>query len=708
MKKVSTKTLMVFTILVASFTATPMMVAGYNDYEYNSDYSYDQFGIDNPMDIVMGFSGGFGSIFRGLGYGGNYIGLLFEMLLMQTLTNFSSKEVMDGVFVLSASIEKTYNGTRDYSIIPETEIFMLPYEYNKTLLEDNDLGQAYCEVTTSGTYEYTLTVGAAVTLIIWDNDKSFVNAIMRLIDFFNNRLRPLMEDGPSEEGIPEDLIREGVELITWFLIHINDIFTGEELFILNPITWQKMEISTGVGFSVTKEWKVTENDWGIDDLDPSLDSVIGGTDLLIEWNNTAKTRRDSYMEWLLTITADVALLETVFTSFTFDLIQLWIKNFYISIDVAEIMNLIQGGGSGMVDVAKIFKGLDIEFYLFTHHLTGAFLYNDTNSDNKLSANYVQVNQSDGVTPILVDGRPIQVPRGSELTHRIVLGTVADYNFMHPTKNPGESSISWGLTMDDAMINPVPVGVDLDSYLGSSTEFLEYIHFGFTFEPRFVDLPTTDGGSVPVLHGAVKLDQEFAPWNAGTSPPYNATSDIAGLDLAIVYVSTVLHFHLKVDTIGDDPDDPLNPADDYNDVTHSLKIGNYLPRNIASKLDFVDIAGEEYLYGAEGSASSAAASTNILPIALFEVEAQAHKTFEGSEDVAPFAADIGLNITFSTLYYAVCFPEFEDGTGIWHDPTFSVFMVFDAKGFWALILLIAGVGFVGIATILIKRRKDARF
>ncbi|NHJ25537.1 MAG: hypothetical protein EAX89_13220, partial [Candidatus Lokiarchaeota archaeon] len=182
MKKVSTKTLMVFTILVASFTATPMMVAGYNDYEYNSDYSYDQFGIDNPMEIVMGFSGGFGSIFRGLGYGGNYIGLLFEMLLMQTLTNFSSKEIMDGVFVLSASIEKTYNNTRNYNLAPEKEVFMLPYEYYEGTYDPSTQGYAYCDVTSTGTYQYNLTVGAAVTLIIWDNDKSFVNAIMRLID----------------------------------------------------------------------------------------------------------------------------------------------------------------------------------------------------------------------------------------------------------------------------------------------------------------------------------------------------------------------------------------------------------------------------------------------------------------------------------------------------------------------------------------------
>ena len=95
--------------------------------------------------------------------------------------------------------------------------------------------------------------------------------------------------------------------------------------------------------------------------------------------------------------------------------------------------------------------------------------------------------------------------------------------------------------------------------------------------------------------------------------------------------------------------------------------------------------------------------------MFEVEANAHQTYEGTPgEVDTFAADIGLNITFSVMVYAVCFPEFEDGNGIWHDPVFSVFMVFEATGFWALILLVAGVGLLGVATILIKRRKDSRF
>ena len=88
MKKVSTKSLMVITLVIASFTATPMMVAGY---DYDDDYTYDQLGDLNPSSIIGGFGGVFGLMFRGLGAGGNVLATVFEMLFMQTLSNFSGK-----------------------------------------------------------------------------------------------------------------------------------------------------------------------------------------------------------------------------------------------------------------------------------------------------------------------------------------------------------------------------------------------------------------------------------------------------------------------------------------------------------------------------------------------------------------------------------------------------------------------------------------
>ena len=69
----------------------------------------------------------------------------------------------------------------------------------------------------------------AVTLIIWDYDKSFVNALVRLLSVF----RKILELQQIGRGISQEVIKDGISVLTWFLIHINDILTGDELFILN-------------------------------------------------------------------------------------------------------------------------------------------------------------------------------------------------------------------------------------------------------------------------------------------------------------------------------------------------------------------------------------------------------------------------------------------------------------------------------------------
>ena len=700
MKKVSTKALMVITLMVASFTAAPIMVAGY---DYDDDYTYDQIGIGDPTALVGGFGSILGSMFRGLGSGGNVLATVFEMLFMQTLTNFSQSEIMPGVYVISAFSEENHNGIRNFGS-GEYEYYMPPYGYNQSIVDDANQGYAYCEVKKEGTAEFNLTIGAGVTLLIYDQDESLIFAINKIINFINRMMTT--DFGSMNEEELEVLIRDGVEVLTWFLIHINDIFTGEELFALNPITWQNMKITPLPGFALTKTWRVTGNDYQVDgpgDIEIAAAGIVDSDAMLIDWNNTAKLRKDNYMEWLLRPTDDASLVETRFTSFTFDLLQLWVKNFEIHIDAAAIINLIGGlGSSGPLNIADIFRGLDIEFYLFTHHLGGAFLYNDTNADGKVSSSYKNVTVNGN--PVTIDGVPVEVPDGSEITHRIMLGTVGDFIFEKPYKT-GADKISWGLKLNNPTIIPVPVGVDLESYLGATEENLGYIHFGFSFQPKEV--------APGILSAPIKLDQFFAPWNDPTA--YHSNNDIHDLDLAIIYLSTMLHFHLEVATIGEDPEDPttiLDPADDYNDETHTLKVGNYLGQAFRDELAFVDIAGPEYEWGVENepSRNTANASSAIIPLALYEGEVERHDTFqdESGEQFQTFATDISLNVSLNVMAYAVCFPAFEGGSGIWHDPTFSVFMVFEATGFWALILLIAGVGLVGIATILIKRRKDMRF
>ncbi|MFX1496387.1 MAG: hypothetical protein ACFFBH_02565 [Promethearchaeota archaeon] len=704
MKKINGKALMVITLFLASVVATPVMVTGSTN-TFDDGINYKQDG----ESLIREFQKGFGSLFGGMGYGGQLIGTVFQLMLLQVFTDFESTEILPGVYAISASLEDSINGTRPAA---GTEYYMVPFSYYLSASDiannASKFGYAYCEVTKTGLYDLNYTVGVGITLIIWDHDGSFINALTKVLNFF----RTLSTYEGSSAAIPEDLIKEGVELITWFLIHINDIFTGDELFILNPITWQKLEITPHSGFSITKTMKITGSDWSIDPLDQEIDNLTLGSDgvngsaVLDDWNAIAKARKDSYMEWLLTETDNIELVKTVYTSFTFDVIQLWIKNFEIHINVAEALNLLSNNDSGPINPASIFQGLDIEFYLFTHHLAGAFLYDDIIPDGKVTVgDYVRVNKTNG-DPVLVDGEEVFVPHTNEITHRIMLGSVGSFTFEKPHIT-GTNKFSWGLTLNQAQIRPVPIGVDLASYLGAQPENLAYIHFGFTFEPKEIELPTSGGGKVPVLYGALKVDQLFAPWNNNSSPYANNIID--NLDLAILYVSSVLHFHLTVDTLSGEGNEILDPSQDYQDVQHKLTIGNYLGEDIVGKLDFVDIAGPYYEYGSESSRLQANSTTAILPLALFKAEVNAHETYVGNPgEIETFAADIRLNISYNVMLYAVCFPEFEDGTGIWNDPTFSVYMIFEAQGFWAIILLVAGVGLVGVATILIKRRKDARF
>ncbi|MHA1534816.1 MAG: hypothetical protein ACTSP8_08835 [Promethearchaeota archaeon] len=473
---------------------------------------------------------------------------------------------------------------------------------------------------------------------------------------------------------------------------------------MNPITWQNINLTSGADFSVEKTWKVTGPDWKLDPLlDADLNDTIGSVqyDLLMDlWNFTAQTNKNGYVEWLISSTDDLSLYTAKWTSFTFDLIQLWVRQFHIEIDVGEIVNNLSNPEN--FNVASVFQGLEIDFYLFTHHLAGAYLYNDRDGNKKITTSYDDLKNSTGDIIYHQDGvTPVQGVNSSEVTHKLLLNDVGDFEFTKPYVS-GPNKFSWGLTLHDPKITPVPVGVDPESYLSSSPspDDLEYISFGFTFEPEI-------NGNV--LKAPIKLDQFFAPFNGnGVS-----NNNIAELDLAILYVSTILHFSLKIDVLGEDTEDPstwLNEEDDYYEETHSLRVGNYLGESFSGKLEFVDIAGPEYSYGLNEGDDYAPANSSILPIALYESETKAHETFtpSGSDSYQTFSADIGLNISFNVVFYAVCFPEFDGGKGIWHDPTFSVFMVFEATGFWALILLVAGVGLLGVATILIKRRKDSRF
>lgn len=687
------KGLMIVVFFISAMLAAPTFAMGQDEEDGTAD------GTGDDLGMYQGFMGGFGAMFGNLGYGGQVIGKVFTTLFMQGL-ELQDHETLESVYVMSANSTETYNGT--VNLGGEEKTYMLPGNY-----DNGTYKYVYCKETGSGTVNYTLTQGAGITLIIWDNDKSFINAAQKVIDLINKVIEAEENNESMTEEQQQALIEEAASTLSWFLIHINDIFTGDELFILNPITWQNLELDPSDDYYVNHNW------YGSDDnsLNPSGDVEILPSDQL--WNNwevQANASRNSQMQFL---TKDIInpsdVQTTLWTQFSFDLIQLWIKNFEIHIDVSAFLD-----GEDM-NPADAFSGCDIEFFLFNHHLSGAFLYNDTNNDDVLSAEYKEITYTDESGNETTG----DVPTSSEVTHRLMLGDVNSFEFQKPKINEEDSKISWGLTLRDLTMSAIPIGVDLNKYLSTEKDNLDFIYFGYQFIPNKDDSITTEDGSViNVASGDVKVEHNFAPWNGGSGP----TQDINGLDMAILYTSSVLHFHLNIENTAADPEDPeaLLGQEDYNNEEKKLQIGNYLDPNVEANLDFVDIAGPGYTMS-NGSDSDDNpngefeqdydATTNTIPVALWTGEKESHETYTGDNNTVDddFASDVRVTAEFQVLLYAVCYPDFGDhpGAGIWHDPTFSVYMVFEATGFWALILLVAGIGLVGVATIFIKKRKDAR-
>ena len=114
---------------------------------------------------------------------------------------------MESVYVLSANTTRTISGVRTFGPGNDKEYYFLPNDYETPDKE----GFAYCEVTKNGSYAYELEVGAAVTLIIWDGDKSFIDAITRLLGVFR---RIIYYSSLSGGNIPDDVLREGISVLT--------------------------------------------------------------------------------------------------------------------------------------------------------------------------------------------------------------------------------------------------------------------------------------------------------------------------------------------------------------------------------------------------------------------------------------------------------------------------------------------------------------
>ncbi|MFW9951399.1 MAG: hypothetical protein ACFFKA_14880 [Candidatus Thorarchaeota archaeon] len=645
---------------------------------------------DNEVDLTTSSltPNQFYDSFKLFGPNGEMLAQLFDILFNQSLT-LDKYELLEGVYVFNASNNKEYVGTYHFGE-KDQEIHLLSWAdaNNDTINDfaDSGPGISYCNVSKLGSFNYSINIEARVTLVVWDNDRSLVDAVKRILDFV------ILLRGQAPEEI---LVSEQTKLLSWLLKNINNIFSGDELFIFNPIAFKKIQFTPLQGYNITKTWYNTGANGIIDNDDILIDPSI-----LINWNATAGTVKDSRMQWLLTNMSGNPFIVQTYTTISFELIQLWLKSFEISVD-ADAINMENQS-------TAVFSGMNIESYLFRHKLIGGYLYRDDDLDAAVVVDVLE--------KVIAEEKPDPVisPQKTEVTDNIVLTLIGGIGFLPPEAD-GEENVSWAITLKDLQVTCLPIGIDMDSYFQAYKENFTFIDFKVTFK-KSAGEPDADGKIYAM--GSVKLEHNLAPWNNGSG----SKKDIAGLDLAMMYLSGIYHFKFDVDIDAQNlalvNQTQFDIIDEYDKANNRLTIQNYLGKG-DNYLDFVDIAGDKYILGQGtnlngepiGGTSYEANSANELS-GLWKLQGDACEFHTGNIDTSKddFSPEFSYNISNNLMFYASCYSNFSDynGAGIWQDPTFHIYMVFirESMSFWPILLVIMGVGLAGITTvviIMIKRR-----
>jgi hypothetical protein len=618
--------------------------------------------------------------FKLFGPNGEMLAQLFDILFNQSLT-LDKHEFLDGVYVFNASKSRNYTGTYQFGV-NDQEIHLLSWaDANNDSINDfidPGPGISYCVVSKLGAFNYSINIEAHVSLLIWDNDRSLVDAMKRILDF------AIILHGQAPE---EMLISEQSELFSWLLNNLNTIFSGDELFIFNPITFQKIEFTPLQGYNITKTWYNTDVDGIINDDDFLLNQSV-----LVNWNATAGAVKDSGMQWLLTNKSSNPFTMRSYTTMSFDLVELWLKNFEIAVDTGALKNENQS--------TNIFTGMNIESYLFRHYFKGVYLYRDDDLDAGI---VVDVEEK-----VIAEEKPDLVLTGKkevEATDKVLLSVIGGVH-TPPPEVEGEENVTWAIALTDLQVTCLPIGIDINSYMPAYKENLTFMDFKLTFI-KSTGEPDANG-KVNAM-GSVKLEHNIAPWNNGSG----SKRDITGLDLAMVYCSSIYHFKFDVNAqnLGLVNQTQLDIIDEYDKPNNQLKIKNYLGKG-DNYLDFVDITGDKYILGQKadvngepiGGTSYEANSANNLS-GLWKLQGNACELHTGDIDTTKddFFPNFNYNISNNVMYYANCYSNFSNynAAGIWHDPIFYIYMVFipESMNFWPILLVIMGVGLAGITTIL---------
>jgi len=256
-EKILKGTLLVSLILVMAIGAPAMTRAEtVTEVDFGSMFS-DEGSFGSLMSGMPG-------LFSGFGGAGMVIGQIFAILADQFM-NLTGTEIdaIPGLFILNATGTYVDNTTTYVAGQSQQRTYYPDYDYYDAIDEniesfyynDGVAGYPYCEVTrtVTGDSNVTITTGMSVTIAIWDSDHTLVNTIDRIVKTVQ-KVYKIMNDPASEESKQQAAIKEAVSAIMYLLIHINDIITGDELILFNPITYTTVRVWGS--FEETHAWKV--------------------------------------------------------------------------------------------------------------------------------------------------------------------------------------------------------------------------------------------------------------------------------------------------------------------------------------------------------------------------------------------------------------------------------------------------------------------
>lgn len=678
-----TNTLIISMFLILAF-AVPTGFISQAKADDSSQVQLEQFGqtIANSTNIP----GEIGSIIGGIGgFQDNILGEIFTMIFSQVL-NFSDHEILPGknVYVFNANasgnttIPMHYQNTQTYTTYA-------PYPDKK--------GHNFW-VDVSETYNVTITFKqeAQIVIILWDNDGSLVQAILKVLDLAKAVLA-WQKANPGSTSLPQSITQQAAETVTWLLVHINDIITGDEQIIFQPSYYWSYKI-TGSYISV-HTWHYANNGTILTNPKPGM---------------FTNATRDQNLELLLK-NQNIPSKTVYDSGFLFHIFQLWLKKFQVNINMAKLTSLIALGqqnssaiSANMLD--NLLEGVDVEFSFTQHHLLGGMLFNDTDHNGVPTVRYNNTgytyNDSQGI-------KNVTVPTTNEFRYMLDLGNPGPtpWTVTPPTSNG--TAVSWATQFNYPTLEAIPVGDDQYEAIFNNANYsipCTYLKFGFTFQPSFTDVqvPNAAGNIVNTVRfgkGTIKLDQEFGKCTL----PSNLIGTHQNLSLCVVYFSQIFNFNLK-----------------YTNLQNSSASAqtDWIARNNNKTLDFINSSSDDYFGSIDiagpnytlGNGSSYAASTEIVPFAFFSYtyDAQrniANDNYSISQGESGFRTQsLYVGITSAWAFYLVSYPHW-DGQSLVHDPTFSIFMTIQTQVPWGVILLVVVIGVLGIASLALFLRNKSQ-